>query len=466
VKTVIEPFRIKMVEPIRMTTAEQRCELIRDAGYNPFLLRARDVLIDLLTDSGTCAMSARQWAGVLEGDESYAGAESYYRFRDTVRSIFGHRHVIPAHQGRAAERLLCQAVVRPGHVIPGNTHFDTTRANIELSGAEALDLPTPEAHDLQSPYPFKGNIDLERLESSLLELGRERVPFVLLTITNNSGGGQPVSVANVRGAREICDRFDVPLLLDAARFAENAYFVKLREPGQGERTATEIAREIFSLADGALMSMKKDAFGNIGGVLSLHSDEWAEKIRSLLILTEGFPTYGGLAGRDLEALAIGLEEILDEAYLHYRISSTAYLGHHLTQAGVPVLHPFGGHAVYLDGRAFCGHLENGDLPGWSLSVALYEHVGVRACEIGNVMFGRPDGSGGWTWPERDLVRLAIPRRVYTQSHMDYVIEGIAELFGLRRRIHGLRFAYRPSSLPHFTARFQRVEVREAAGVLS
>ncbi len=453
-RTIIEPFRIKVVEPIRMTSREERAALIREAGYNPFRLRAEHVLIDLLTDSGTGAMSARQWAGVMEGDESYAGARSFFRFESAVQGIFGHRHVIPTHQGRASERLLCRAVVRKGNVIPGNTHFDTTRANIEDTGAEARDLVIPEGLDPEVEHPFKGNIDLSALEQCLAELGRERVPFVLITVTNNSGGGQPVSMENLRGARRICEKYHIPLLLDAARFAENAYFIKLREDGYAAKTPREIAREMFSLTDGALMSMKKDAFGNIGGVISVNSDVWAERIRTLLILTEGFPTYGGLAGRDLEALAIGIEEILDEDYLKYRIASTAYVGKHLAEAGVPLLKPFGGHAIYLNGRAFCDHLPDEQLPGWALSVALYEHVGVRACEIGNVMFGKQDGSGAWHWPALDLVRLAIPRRVYTQSHMDYVVEGIAELYQRRREIRGLRFTNRPAVLPHFTATFE------------
>ncbi len=456
-KTIIEPFRIKSVEPIPMTTREERERYMREAGYNPFRLHAEHVLIDLLTDSGTGAMSARQWAGIMEGDESYAGARSFFRFEAAVRSVFGHTHVIPTHQGRASERLLCAAVTRPGHVIPGNTHFDTTRANIEASHAEALDIPIAEAHDPANLHPFKGNIDLDRLEAVLAEHGPERVPFVLITVTNNSGGGQPVSMANLRGARAVCDRHRVPLLLDAARFAENAYFIKLREEGYASRTPREIAREMFSLADGAMMSMKKDAFGNIGGVITLQSDEWAEKVRSLLILTEGFITYGGLAGRDLEALAIGIEEILDENYLRYRIASTAYVGNHLDQLGVPLLKPFGGHAIYLDGRGFCDHLPDEQLPGWALSVALYEHIGVRACEIGNVMFGRKDEkTGEWHWPALDLVRLAIPRRTYTQSHMDYVVEGIGELFARRREIRGMRFVRRPEVLPHFTAELEPV----------
>lgn len=453
-KTIIEPFRIKMVEPIRMTTREEREKKIEEAFFNPFLLRAEDVLIDLLTDSGTGAMSTRQWAGIMEGDESYAGARSYFRFEASVKAIFGHRHVIPTHQGRASERLLCAAVVKPGDLIPGNTHFDTTRANIEASRGEALDLPIPEAADLENLHPFKGNIDLAKLEAVLAK-EHSRVPFVLLTVTNNSGGGQPVSMACIRETKRLCQQFGIPLLLDAARFAENAYFIKLREEGYGDKTPREIAREMFSYSDGALMSMKKDAFGNIGGVLSLNLDAWAEKIRTLLILTEGFVTYGGLAGRDLEALAIGLEEVLEEDYLRYRIASTAYVGEHLRALGVPVLQPFGGHAVYLDGRRFCPHLADEQLPGWAVTVALYEEAGIRACEIGNVMFGRKTPEGSWQWPTLDLVRLAIPRRVYTQSHMDYVVEAIGELFQRREQIQGLEFVYRNEVLPHFTARFRR-----------
>ena len=456
-KTIIEPFRIKVVEPIRFTERAERERLIAAAGYNPFRLHADDVLIDLLTDSGTSAMSARQWAGVMEGDESYAGARSFFRFESSVRRVFGYKHVIPTHQGRAAERLLCAAVVQSGQIVPGNTHFDTTRANIESSGAVALDLPVPEASDLESDFPFKGNIDLAALEQTLAHHGRETIPFVLMTVTNNSRGGQPVSLENLRGARRLCEHFSVPLLVDCARFAENAWFIKMREPGQAGRSPFEIARELFSLADGAVMSMKKDAFGNIGGVIALEDDAWAERVRTDLILTEGFPTYGGLAGRDLEALAIGLEEILDEDYLRYRIASTAYVGRHLTAAGVPVLKPYGGHAIYVDARRFCPHLSDEQLPGWALSVAMYEELGVRACEIGNVMFGRPDAKTGvWSWPELDLVRLAIPRRVYTQSHMDYLVEGMAELFARRETIRGLRFRERPAVLPHFTASFEPI----------
>ena len=456
-RTIIEPFRIKVVEPIRMTTREERAALIADAGFNPFRLKAEHVLIDLLTDSGTGAMSTHQWAGIMEGDESYAGARSFFRFEAAVRGVFGHTHVIPTHQGRASERLLCRAVVKRGDVIPGNTHFDTTRANIEDAGAQARDMVIPEGLDPELDHPFKGNIDLAALERCIAEAGPEHVPFVLITVTNNSGGGQPVSMANLQGARAVCDRFGVPLLLDAARFAENAYFIKLREPDFANKSPREIARAMFALSDGAMMSMKKDAFGNIGGVISINSDAWADKVRTALILTEGFITYGGLAGRDLEALAIGIDEILDEEYLKYRIASTAYVGNHLAAAGVPLLKPIGGHAVYLNGRKFCDHIPDEQLPGWALSVALYEHVGVRACEIGNVMFGTQDAkTGAWTWPALDLVRLAIPRRTYTQSHMDYVVEGILELYQRRREIRGLRFANRPAVLPHFTATFEQV----------
>jgi len=461
---IIEPFRIKVVEPIRMTTAAERHAYIRDAEYNPFRLRAEDVLIDLLTDSGTSAMSTAQWAGIMQGDESYAGARSYYHFRDAVSDLFGHKHVIPTHQGRAAERLLTMAILEPHHIVPGNTHFDTTRANIERTGATARDLPLPEAADPEDLHPFKGNIDLPALQDLIEEVGAEHIPFVLITVTNNSGGGQPVSMSNLRGTREICDRYEIPLFLDAARFAENSWFIKTREKGYENRWPEAIAREMFALSDGALMSMKKDAFGNMGGVISINSDVWAERIRTNLILTEGFPTYGGLAGRDLEALAIGLREILDEDYLHYRIASTAYVGEHLAAFGVPLLKPIGGHAVYLDGRRFCSHLPNEELPGWALSCALYEHAGIRSCEIGNVMFGRKDPeTGAWIWPKLDLVRLAIPRRVYTKSHMDYVIEAVEELYDTRTSIPGMRFLERPDVLPHFTARFEPLQAAAYSG---
>jgi tryptophanase len=450
-RTVIEPFRIKTVEPLPRTTLAERRRHIAEAGYNPFRLRAEHVPIDLLTDSGTCAMSTRQWAAMMQADESYAGSASFFRFETAVRDLFGHRHVIPAHQGRAAERLLCQAVLRPGDVVPGNTHFDTTRANIEASGAVGLDRPVAEANDPASPAPFKGNIDLEALFSAL-DRHRGHVPFVLMTVTSNSVGGQPVSLENLRAASALCRAHGVPMLLDAARFAENAWLIKTREPGMWRMSAAEIARQMFATSDGALMSMKKDGLANMGGVVSLDSGPWAEAVRRLLILTEGFPTYGGLAGRDLDALAVGLEEVLDEEYLRYRIASVAYLGEHLAAAGVPVARPFGGHAIYLDGAAFCSHLTPEQLPGWALSIALYAELGVRACEVGNVMKGRRDpATGRWLWPALDLVRLAMPRRVYTQSHVDFVIEGIVELYARRHEIQGMSFVDRPDVLPHFTA---------------
>ncbi len=455
-KTIIEPFRMKVVEPIRMTTREERRRYIEEAGFNIFKLKAEHVLIDLLTDSGTGAMSTAQWAGIIQGDESYAGAQSFFHFEKAVRKIFGHKYVIPTHQGRASERLLSGAVIKKDSVVPGNTHFDTTRANIEAHGALGIDLPIPEAHDTEIYHPFKGNIDLEALEKTFQEYGPERIPFVLMTVTSNSCGGQPVSMENLRKTKEICDKYGVPMLIDAARFAENAYFIKLREKGYEDKTPLEIAQEMFSLSDGAMMSMKKDAFGNMGGLISLNDEKWVEAIRTQLILTEGFPTYGGLAGRDLEALAIGLEEIVQEDYLRYRIRSTAYVGEHLQKAGVPLLKPFGGHAIYLNAREFCPHLSKEELPGWALSVALYEHAGIRSCEIGNVMFGRKLSTGEWLWPALDLVRLAIPRRVYTQSHMEYVIEAIIEVFQQRDKIRGLRFDHRPDVLPHFTATFKEI----------
>jgi tryptophanase len=456
-KTVIEPFRIRMIEPIRMTTRAAREVLIREAGYNPFLLKAEDVMIDLVTDSGTSALSTRQWSGMLGADESFTGSRSFYRFQEAARSLFGHRHVIPCHQGRAAEHLIGHALLVPGSVVFANTHFSTTRANIEEAGVEAHDLPIPEALDAASPHPFKGNIDLEALEAGIRKAGPSRVPFVILTVTDNSRGGQPVSMANIAGAREICRRNGIPLLLDAARFAENAYFIKLREPGFSEMSPREIAERMFGLTDGVFLSLKKDGLGNTGGVISINSDEWAEKIRVRLLVSEGIPTAGGLAGRDLEALAAALDEMLDEKYLAYRIASTSRLGLQLAESGVPVLQPFGAHAVYVDGRAFCDHLPDEQLPAWSLTVALYIASGVRSWETGNVMQGRQDpATGRWQWPALDLLRLAIPRRVYTQSHLDYVAEAMAELHERRHEVRGLRFVYRPSVLPQFVATFEQV----------
>ncbi len=452
-KTIIEPFRIKSVEPIRMTTREERERLIEEADYNLFTLHADDVLIDLLTDSGTAAMSSAQWAGIMIGDESYAGSRSWFRFEAAVRDLMPFDHIIPTHQGRAAEKILFSIVGGRGTFIPSNTHFDTTRANIEFSGAEAVDLVIAEGLDPDREHPFKGNIDVERLDAFLRE-HEGNVPLAMLTITNNSGGGQPVSLANMRAAREVCSRHGVPLFFDGCRFAENAYFIKLREEGYGDWTVKEIVREIFSLADGMTMSAKKDALVNIGGWLALNDDELAAKARTQLILTEGFPTYGGLAGRDLEAIAIGLGEVIDEDYLEYRFASTRYLGQALLDMGVPIVRPVGGHAVYVDATRLLPGVPPLQYPGQSLAVALYEIGGIRGVEIGSVMFGRqPDGSEK---PARmELVRLAIPRRVYTQSHVDYVIECFEEIVRRKDDLPGYVITWEPALLRHFTARFAR-----------
>ena len=449
--TVIEPFRIHSVEPLRLTTRAQRAGAIEEAGFNLFNLRSNDVLIDLLTDSGTGAMSRDQWAAIQHGDESYAGSPSWFRFEAAVKDLFPFEHVIPTHQGRAAEKILFSVLGGPGLTIPNNTHFDTTRANVEASGATALDMVIAEGHDAKSMHPFKGNIDLDVLEGFLREHSRE-VPVVMLTITNNSGGGQPVSLANIRAASEICHRHGVPLFLDACRFAENAWFIHEREEGQNHRDVADIVREIASLADGMTMSAKKDPFGNIGGWLALNDDALAEKCRNVLILTEGFPTYGGLAGRDLEALAQGLSEAVSPDYLRYRIGSTAYLGNALAAAGVPVVQPIGGHAVYLDAQALLGHIAPLEYPGQALAVALYVTGGVRSCEIGTVMFGRqPDGSE--VPAAMELVRLAIPRRTYTQSHIDYVIEVVTSVAQDASSLCGYTMTYEPPALRHFTARY-------------
>ncbi|MGZ4390683.1 MAG: tryptophanase [Gaiellaceae bacterium] len=455
-ETIIEPFRIHSVEPLRLTTAEERRDAIRSAGYNLFALRAADVLVDLLTDSGTGAMSRDQWAAIQHGDESYAGSPSWYIFRDAVRELFPFRHVIPTHQGRAAEKILFTAIGGPGKVVPNNTHFDTTRANVEFTGAEAVDLPIAEALVPSLEHPFKGNMDVAALERLLTERGGDAVPAVFVTVTNNSGGGQPVSLENLRAVREICDAFEVPLFLDACRFAENAWFVRLREPGQSDRSVADIVREMASLADGMTMSAKKDPIANIGGWLALDDDALAERCRNLLVLTEGFPTYGGLAGRDLEAIAQGLKEAVDHDYLRYRIRSTEYLGDALLRAGVPVVRPTGGHAVYLDARELLPHIPPLEYPGQVLAVALYEAGGVRGCEIGTVMFGRrPDGTEEPA--PLDLVRLAIPRRTYTQSHIDYVAEVCANVAEHRTELRGLRLTYEPAALRHFTARFEYLD---------
>jgi len=450
--TIIEPFRIHSVEPLRMTTHAQRVAAIAEAGFNLFGLHSNDVLVDLLTDSGTGAMSRDQWAAIQHGDESYAGSPSWFRFEAAVKDLFPFRHVIPTHQGRAAEKILFSVLGAPGKTIPNNTHFDTTRANVEASGAIALDMVIAEGHDAANRHPFKGNIDLVALEIFLRDHAPE-VPVVMLTITNNSGGGQPVSLANIRGASEICHRFGVPLFLDACRFAENAWFIHEREEGQGDREIADIVREIASLADGMTMSAKKDPFGNIGGWLALNDDALAEDCRNVLILTEGFPTYGGLAGRDLEALAQGLSEAVHPDYLRYRIGSTAYLGEALDRAGVPVVMPIGGHAVYLDAKALLPHIPALEYPGLSLAVALYTTGGVRSCEIGTVMFGRqPDGSE--VPAAMELVRLAIPRRTYTQSHIDYVIEVVTAVAQDAATLRGYTMTYEPKALRHFTARYE------------
>jgi tryptophanase len=451
--TIIEPFRIHSVEPLHMTTEDQRQTAISAAGYNLFNLHAADVLIDLLTDSGTGAMSRDQWAGIQRGDESYAGSPSWFAFRDSVQDLFPFEHVIPTHQGRAAEKILFTAVGGAGKTVPNNTHFDTTRANVEYSGARAVDLVIAEGRDPQADHPFKGNMDLEALDALLATAAPGEVPLVMVTVTNNSGGGQPVSMANMRGVREICDRYGVPLFLDACRFAENAWFIRTREAGYAEVDVHDIVREMAGLADGMTMSAKKDPLGNIGGWLAMRDDELAAKCRTLLILTEGFPTYGGLAGRDLEALAQGLREAVDHDYLRYRIRSTAYLGEALHAAGIPVVMPIGGHAVYIDARSWLSHIPPLQYPGQALAVALYETGGVRGCEIGTVMFGRqPDGTE--LAASMDLVRLAIPRRTYTQSHIDYTIEVCLAVADRAKSLRGLRIIDEPPSLRHFTASFE------------
>ncbi len=457
-RRIIEPFRIKVVEPIRMTTRQERQRILAEAGFNLFHVDADDVLIDLLTDSGTSAMSANQWAGVMRGDEAYACSRSYYRFRDSVRDIFGFRHVIPTHQGRAAERILFSIACKQGDVVPNNTHFDTTRANVEFNGAEALDVPIPEALQPQADHPFKGNLDVNALRAIIDRVGVQRIPLVMLTVTNNSGGGQPVSMANVREVSGICRSLGIPFYIDACRFAENAFFIKHREPGYENHSPREIAHEMFALADGCTMSAKKDGLANIGGFLCTNDDKLAQRERDLLILTEGFPTYGGMAGRDLEAIAIGLNEALDEDYLTYRIASVRYLGTHIADAGVPIVQPPGGHAVYIDARAMLPHIPPLEFPGQSLVAELYLEAGIRAVEIGTAMFGRKDPETNTDLPAPlELVRLAIPRRVYTQSHIDYVVDAIVDIYQRRETLRGMRMTYEAPFLRHFTARFEMIE---------
>lgn len=453
-KTIIEPFKIKVVEPIRMTTPAEREAILLRAHFNPFLIPADDVLIDLLTDSGTAAMSSEQWAAMFRGDESYAGARSWYHFEAVLRELTGMAHILPTHQGRASERILFELIGGLGKVIPSNNHFDTTRANIEHSGAEAIDLVIDEGKSPRSRHPFKGNLDVAKLEALIARVGAERIPVCMVTVTNNSGGGQPVSLENIRAVRGVCQRHGIPLFLDACRFAENAWFIKQREPGQAQRSAREIAQDMFSLADGATISAKKDGLVNIGGVLAMRDDDLAARANNLLILTEGFMTYGGLAGRDLEAMAQGFQEVLHEDYLEYRIRSVAYLGEHLLAGGVQIVEPPGGHAIYIDAAAFCPHIPASQFPGQALVCALYRHGGIRAVEIGSVMFGRTDPETGETvHPPLELVRLAIPRRVYTQSHIDYVIEAVLEVHARRDAIRGLRLVEAPAVLRHFTAKF-------------
>ncbi len=452
-RTIIEPFKIKMVEPLAMLTRPEREPLLREAGYNLFMVAAEHVTFDFLTDSGTTAMSAAQWAAMTVADESYAGSRSFRRFEAVVRRLTGLEHVIPTHQGRAAERLLCEALVRPGMKIPSNNHFDTTRANIEHVGAEAVDLVIAEGRDPTSQHPFKGNIDLDRLADFCREHA-DRIPFGMLTITNNSGGGQPASLENIRGAAAIYRQHGIPFILDACRFAENAYFIKLREPGHHDRQVRDIVAEVFSLTDGCTMSAKKDGLVNIGGFIALRNRDWVEQLRSLLILTEGFPTYGGLAARDLEAMAVGLEEVLDERYLEYRLAATRYLAEGLARAGIPTVQPPGGHAVYIDAKAFLPHVPPGEFPGQSLACELYLAEGIRSCEIGSAMFGRFEDSGRFVPASMELVRLAFPRRVYTQSHFDYILEGLADVAGRKEQLRGMRLVYDPPFLRHFTARFE------------
>ncbi len=451
-KTIIEPFRIKSIEPIKLTTREEREIFIKEAHFNLFTLDSEKVIIDLLTDSGTSSMSAHQWGAIMEGDESYAGSPSFHRFEKAIKNLMPFKHVIPTHQGRAAEKILFSVIGGKGKYILNNTHFDTTRANIEFTGAQAIDLVIEEGKNPSLEHPFKGNMDIIKLEKFIQEKGKENIPACFITITNNSGGGQPVSMQNIKETKAVCVKYGIPLFIDACRFAENAYFIKIREKGYEKKFIVDIVREIFSYADGCTMSAKKDALVNIGGWLAMNDDAWAQQSRNLLILTEGFPTYGGLAGRDLEAIAVGLEEVVDEDYLHYRIISTRYLGDHLTKARIPIVRPPGGHAIYIDARMMLPHITPLQYPGQSLAVEMYLHAGIRACEIGTVMFGlQPDGSEKES--AMDLVRLAIPRRVYTQSHMDYVIESLTEINQNKDKLKGMRITWQPPQLRHFTAKF-------------
>ena len=455
-KTIIEPFKIKTVEPLHVTTKEERAKHLKKARHNPFLLNSEQVMIDLLTDSGTSAMSAEQWAGVMRGDESYAGASSWQKMEKVIKDLTGFPHILPTHQGRAAERILYGHLGGSGKTFISNTHFDTTRANIEFSGAEAIDCLTQEAKDTSAYAPFKGNLDTEQLQKEIKERGAENIPAVILTVTNNSGGGQPVSMKNTRDVAAICKEHDILFILDACRIAENSYFIKEREEEYSNKSCREIAAEMFRLADGCVMSAKKDAFANMGGFLALNDTKLADACTNLLIITEGYTTYGGLSGRDMEAIAIGLEEIFDPAYLHYRITSTRYVGEHLDKIGVPVMLPIGGHAVYVDAKRFYPNIPPEQYPGQTLVCELYKKAGIRAVEIGSVMFGKYNEDGNLIPAPFELVRLAIPRRVYTQSHMDYVIEAFSHLKEEKVQAKGMKITHEPKFLRHFTAHFEFV----------
>ena len=457
IKPPMEPFRIKTVEPLRTTTRRERETLLKQSGFNVFGIPAEKVTIDLLTDSGTSAMSDDQWAGIMTGDESYAGARNFFHLEESVRSIFGFSHVIPTHQGRAAERVLFGSILKKGDSVPSNIHFDTTRANIEVLEARAEDLAAAPAYDPDSDEPFKGDMDVAKLKKFIAKRGKEKIPLVMMTVTNNSGGGQPVSLRNIKETSEVCARHGIPFFFDACRYAENAWFIKRREKGYAKKSVLEIAQEMFSYADGATMSGKKDALVNIGGFVTLDDDALAEKIKNNLIISEGFPTYGGLAGRDLEAMARGLKEALAEDYLEHRTAQVAYLGGLLDRAGVPVFKPFGGHAVYILADRFLPHIRRAQYPGWALTVSLYREYGIRAVEIGGVMFGQKTGKGkAEVFPELEMVRLAIPRRVYTASHLRYVAEAVIELYKNRDKVRGLRIVRESPFLRHFTARLEEL----------